>query len=96
MTRPHIALRREDKNPWERRVALTPDAVKRLIEAGVAVDVESFPRRAFADEAYAAAGATVVDDVRDVPLILGIKEIPTDWFRPGGWAGRLLPPGASA
>ena len=48
--------------PGERRVALTPDAVPRLTDAGLDVVVESGAgRHAFhADDAYAAAGATVV------------------------------------
>ena len=75
-----IGLRREDKNEWERRVALTPDAVRRLRDRGVEVLVERFPRRAFPDEAYAEAGATLTDDVREAEIILGIKEIPAPWF----------------
>lgn len=77
---PTIGLRREDKNEWERRVALTPDAVRRLRAQGVEVLVERFERRAFADAAYADAGATLVDDVRAADVILGIKEIPAPWF----------------
>ncbi len=83
---PHlrIGLRREDKNAWERRVALTPDAVSRLTAAGVEILVERFERRAFPDASYERAGATLVDDVRDADVVLGIKEIPASWFRPGG------------
>lgn len=49
--------------PRERRVALTPDAVARLIKRGAEVTVErGAGSTAFhADEAYAAAGATVAD-----------------------------------
>ncbi len=79
-----IGLRREDKNEWERRVVLTPDDVKDLIDDGVRIKVESFPRRAFRDELYAAAGAPVVDSVADCELVLGVKEMPLDYFRPGG------------
>ena len=79
-----IGIRREDKNPWERRAPLTPNAVLQLSTQGVEVEVERFERRAFPDAAYAEAGAVLVDDVRDCPVVLGIKEMPTDYFRPAG------------
>jgi alpha-aminoadipic semialdehyde synthase len=79
-----IGIRFEDKNVWERRVPLTPDAVRQLSAQGVEIAVERFPRRAFPDAAYAEAGATLSDDVRDCGIVLGIKEMPPDYFRPGG------------
>ena len=79
-----IGLRREDKNIWERRVALTPDAVERLREKGVEIEVEHFDRRCFEDELYENAGAVLSDDPRDCGIVIGIKEIPLGWFRPGG------------
>jgi alpha-aminoadipic semialdehyde synthase len=83
-TRNRIGIRLEDKNEWERRVALTPSDVADLVEQGVAVAVEPFPRRAFPDEAYVRAGAELVADPRASELVLGIKEMPADYFRPGG------------
>jgi NAD(P) transhydrogenase subunit alpha len=49
--------------PGERRVALTPDTVKRLVADGVDVHVErgAGQAAAFADEEYAAAGATLAE-----------------------------------
>ena len=79
-----IGLRREDKNAWERRVALTPEAVARLTGQGIEVWVERFDQRAFADEEYVDAGARLVDDVRAAEIVLGIKEMPEGWFREGG------------
>jgi alpha-aminoadipic semialdehyde synthase len=79
-----IGLRREDKNIWERRVALTPDAVERLVGQGIQVEVERFDRRCFEDAAYERAGAVVTDDPRGSEIVLGIKEIPLGWFREGG------------
>lgn len=79
-----IGLRLEDKNVWERRVAVVPSDVKKLTEAGLEFRVERFERRAFDDSAYEAAGATLVDDVRDCDLVLGIKEMPRGYFREGG------------
>ena len=56
-----------ETRPGERRVALVPDAVGRLLEAGLEVAVESGAgRHAFAsDQAYVSAGAVVVDDALD-------------------------------
>ncbi|HSM11390.1 MAG TPA: NAD(P)(+) transhydrogenase (Re/Si-specific) subunit alpha, partial [Lysobacter sp.] len=47
----------------ERRVALTPETCKKLIAAGAQVRVERGAGRgaSFSDDAYAAAGALLVD-----------------------------------
>jgi hypothetical protein len=48
-----IAIRREDKSRWERRVALTPDDVSKLIkETGVKVYVQPCNKRVFNNEKY--------------------------------------------
>lgn len=69
-----ICIRREEKNAWERRAPLTPQAVKRLVDMGIPIWVEACNVRIFPDQAYAEAGATVVEDGSDAELILGIKE----------------------
>ena len=54
--------------PGERRVAMTPDTVKRLAASGVEVRVESGAGVAsgHGDDAYVAAGATIVPDASQV------------------------------
>src|SRR4051794_26231907 len=54
----------KERRPHERRVAATPDSVKRIVETGLDVAVESGAgaEAYFADDAYRAAGATVVSD----------------------------------
>jgi H+-translocating NAD(P) transhydrogenase subunit alpha len=49
--------------PAERRVALVPDGVRGLVESGIDVLVESHAglEATFSDEAYGAAGASIVD-----------------------------------
>jgi len=85
MTRNTLGIRRETKSPFERRVPLTPEAVGMLIRStGARVLVERFPRRVFPDEAYEAAGATLVDDASDADLVIGVKEVPPALFRKGG------------
>ncbi len=57
----HIGLLKETA-PGERRVALTPSAVRRLTEAGhqVAMEHGAGERSHFPDGNYAAAGARIV------------------------------------
>ncbi|WRT66305.1 uncharacterized protein IL334_003260 [Kwoniella shivajii] len=80
-----LGLRREDpKRIWERRTALTPDAIRGLIQAQrstgageLKVEVESCGRRCFSDQLYSEAGAKIVPLLsNEVDVILGIKEPP--------------------
>ena len=52
----------------ERRVALIPDTVKRLVAQGlkVIVETEAGTNAAYVDSAYSDAGATIVPDARSV------------------------------
>ena len=54
----------KERAPRERRVALVPDAVARLVKAGVQVVVErgAGAESFAADDAYVAAGATIAPD----------------------------------
>ena len=65
--------------PGERRVALVPDGVARLVKAGADVIVESGAGTSayVSDAAYEAAGATVVlgDAVRDADVVLGVRPL---------------------
>lgn len=62
-----IAILKE-RRAGERRVAATPDTVKRFVGLGLEVAVEAGAglTAAVTDDAYAAAGATVLDDPRSV------------------------------
>lgn len=79
-----IAIRREGKNRWERRAALTPEAVEKLIkETGIKVYVQPSTKRIFTDDKYRAAGAIVQEDLSPADVILGIKEVPVKDLIPG-------------
>src|SRR4051812_10645137 len=54
----------KERRPHERRVAATPDSVKRTVETGLDVAVESGAGAGayFTDDAYKAAGATIAGD----------------------------------
>lgn len=85
MARSTLGIRREDKNRWERRVPLTPEAVAELVRAhGASVRVEASPNRAFPDDAYRSTGAELVADASGADVFVAVKEIPERWFRPGG------------
>ncbi len=79
-----IGVRREDKNRWERRAALSPADVRRLVdEAGIEVWVQPSEIRVFSDEEYAAAGAKISENLDECPVVLGVKEMPADFFNEG-------------
>ncbi len=72
-----LGIRREDKNPWERRVPLTPIDVRELMrELPLEVWVQPSPIRVFADEDYRREGARVAEDLSPCRIILAVKEIP--------------------
>ncbi|KAK8864339.1 hypothetical protein IAR55_001586 [Kwoniella newhampshirensis] len=80
-----LGLRREDPaRIWERRTALTPQAVEQLLvesngkgKEELKVQVESCARRCFSDQEYHEAGARIVPSLNDdVDVVLGIKEPP--------------------
>ena len=48
----------------------------------VNVVAQSSPERCFSDEEYESAGITVQQDVSDCDVLLGIKEIPTEYLIP--------------
>ncbi|MBE9099090.1 Re/Si-specific NAD(P)(+) transhydrogenase subunit alpha [Vacuolonema iberomarrocanum] len=68
----------------ERRVALIPDMVKRLVGMGVEVLVEAQAGAGsfFTDEAYVAAGATIVKGHRE---LLGAADLVLKVSPPGEW-----------
>lgn len=48
-----VGIRRENKSRWERRSALTPDTVKKLIdETGTQVYIQPSTKRIFTNESY--------------------------------------------
>jgi len=79
-----IGIRYEDKYLMEHRVALTPEHVKQLSSKGLKFRVKNSAKRVFTDDEYREVGAEIVEDVRDIPLVLGVKEMPIDFFRKDG------------
>lgn len=76
-----IGIRHEDKYLMERRVAIIPKHAKKLIdEQGLEILVENSPKRIFTHQEFEDAGAKIVKDVREAPVIFGVKEMPIDYF----------------
>ena len=78
-----IGIRYEDKYKMERRVPLIPEHVKILSEAGLKFEVESSGKRIFTDEEFAEAGAEIVEKIDKAGFIMGVKEMPLDFFQEG-------------
>ena len=79
-----IGIRHEDKSRYEKRTPLTPATVARLVrDHALEVSVQASPVRAFPDDQYRAAGATISENLSDCPIIIGVKEIPPDLLEEG-------------
>lgn len=83
MTKPVTLHLRAEKKPLEARAALTPSAVKQLLQAGFTVYVEESKQSAFKAEEYAKVGAIIVpeDSWKQAPIdriIIGLKELPEE------------------
>ncbi len=80
-----FAIRREDKNRWERRTPLVPEHIEELINShGLSCVVQPSPIRVFEDREFIAAGARIDEDVSECRVVFAVKEIPLEFFREGG------------
>jgi alpha-aminoadipic semialdehyde synthase len=68
---------------WERRAPLSPAHVAALVSQGYPVVVQPSSRRVFADAHYAAAGATVSNDLSAATVVLGVKQVAVQSLLPG-------------
>lgn len=76
------AIRREDKNIWERRVPITPEDMAALSrEAGLSFCVQPSEIRVFPESDYQAAGAEIREDLSACPVVFAVKEIPEELFQ---------------
>ena len=77
MTLIKIGILKEGKTPPDRRVPLSPKQCKHLISQypNLSLVVQKSPIRCFSDEDYANEGITLVDDVFDCDVLMGVKEV---------------------
>ncbi|HRH38651.1 MAG TPA: alanine dehydrogenase, partial [Flavobacteriales bacterium] len=75
-----LGIIREGKLPADRRVPLTPELCNdvRFRYTNVDLVVQRSDVRAFTDLEYEMAGVSLVDDLSDRDLIIGVKEVPVE------------------
>ncbi len=79
-----FAVIKERKNPPDRRVVLSPEACKKVVNAftGAEIIVESSDVRIFNDIEYSDMGFEVLEDVSDADVMIGVKEVPIESLIP--------------
>lgn len=79
-----IGLIREEKNPPDTRVPLTPLQCADLHELHPEIDivVEPSGSRCFTNDDYIKAGVSLQKDLSDCEIILGVKEVPVEKIIP--------------
>lgn len=72
-----IGLIKEGKTPPDKRVPLTPDQCAEIKTTYPTVDlvVQKSPIRAFKDGEYKEKGISVIDNIDDCDVIMGVKEV---------------------
>jgi len=76
-----IGIREEDKYVAERRVSITPDHAKRLIDKHqIEVHFKPSQKRIYTDEEFLAAGCKPDETLSEPDIIFGVKEIPINSF----------------
>ncbi len=80
-----LGIRREDKSVWERRVPLVPADIAMLgAMHSVRAIMQPSSIRAFHDAEYQRTGAEVSEDLSACDLVMGVKEMPLEFFRKNG------------
>ncbi|MEZ5073053.1 MAG: hypothetical protein R2751_19425 [Bacteroidales bacterium] len=66
---------RETKNPPDRRVPLTPDQCRRLLDTYPELDIRIQPSegRCYSDDEYIARKLTLAEDLGDCQILMGVK-----------------------
>jgi saccharopine dehydrogenase (NAD+, L-lysine forming) len=79
-----LGIVRETKTPPDKRVPLTPQQCVEVMQKfpGVQVIVEKSDVRAFNDDEYAKLGIQLVDRASDCDILMGVKEVKTDYLIP--------------
>jgi alpha-aminoadipic semialdehyde synthase len=78
-----IGIRREDKNPWEKRVPLIPSHAREIMQNHpIEIWMQPSPIRIFSDEEYEREGAKIGEDLSPCSVVFAVKEIPVDFFLP--------------
>jgi len=81
-----IGLIREGKVPSDNRVALTPAQCRwmHMNRPDVKIIVQTSTGRCFSDAEYVSAGVEVKENIAEADILLGIKEVPVEYY----WASK--------
>ncbi|WP_196138145.1 alanine dehydrogenase [Aliikangiella sp. G2MR2-5] len=79
----NTVIRKEHKNDWEKRTALTPSDAAELVEKGFPVSVEPSTIRIHKDNEYESAGVSLSGCPEKAEFVIGIKEPPVSSIRAG-------------
>jgi saccharopine dehydrogenase (NAD+, L-lysine forming) len=79
-----IGVLREEKNPPDKRVPLTPLICSELISKYPPIEILVQPSkiRCYSDDEYAAFGLTLQEDLSECDVLMGVKEVPVDKLIP--------------
>ncbi len=78
-----LGIRREDKNPWERRAPFIPEDVKQLTQQfPVGFEVQPSLIRIFSNDEYSAPRVSINEHLSSSSTIFAIKEIPPHVYEP--------------
>src|SRR4051812_28648447 len=80
-----IGVLREEKNPPDMRVPLTPLICSEIMRKNpeVTILVQPSKIRCYTDEEYTSFGVTLQEDLSQCDVLMGVKEVPTDKLIPG-------------
>lgn len=80
-----IGLIREEKNPPDNRIPLSPEQCKDALALfpGIEIIVESSGTRCFSDLEFEALGIPVATDLSSCDILMGVKEVPIEKLIPG-------------
>ncbi len=80
MNKLKIGVLREDKNPPDKRVPLTPLICSQLLKKypGLEIYIQPSKIRCYADEEYLHFGLNLKEDLSDCDVLMGVKEVPLD------------------
>ncbi len=79
-----IGILREEKLPFDKRVAFTPEQcayIKKHFEE-VELIVQPSPHRSYSDSEYEMQGIMLQEDIRECDVLIGIKEVPPHFLIP--------------
>ncbi|MDZ4665396.1 MAG: NAD(P)-dependent oxidoreductase [Bacteroidota bacterium] len=79
-----IGVLREEKNPPDKRVPLTPLICSELtrIYTNIEIVVQPSKIRCYSDDEYTAFGVTLQEDLSDCDVLMGVKEVPPEKLIP--------------